>query len=131
VSLTYGAAGHRQDIWTFASSASEVYDGHYTTEFCKCVTASGNSAPAFVGNDYFCESGRNTQISGQYYIFYPSDPLWDGQNCASSCCQLNNPPYFTKTLPATTSENIELRICTPHSSNIRYTPIDQVELYVK
>jgi len=130
VSLTYGAAGHRQHIWTFVSGLSEVYEGEYPTEFYECVTNGSSSPPAFVGNDYFCENGLNTPLVG-LYIFYPNDPLWDGQNCTSSCCQFNNPPYFTKTLPATTSENIELHICTADSSEDHYTPIDQVELYVK
>ena len=87
--------------------------------------------PPFVGNDYFFESGTNAAYTGQR-SFYGADPLWDGENCASNnCCQLNNPPYFTKILPAPTTDNIELRICAWHDGNHSDTPIDQVDLYVQ
>ena len=45
-----------------------------------------------------------------------NDVLWDGQDCTptSTCCQLNNPPWFTKNLPTSTNEDIELRICTDY-----------------
>ena len=36
--------------------------------------------PAFVGSDYFCESGRpERRVQQKLY----SDPLWDGQGCGS------------------------------------------------
>ena len=129
VSLTHGQSGSRMHIWTFASGLSEIYDGRLITHFCRCVSAGAPSPPPFVGNDYFCESGLNSAWDGQF-IFRPADPLWDGQNCVSSCCQFNNPPYFTKTLPAPTSDNIELRICS-HTIELGDIPIDQVELYVQ
>ena len=102
VSLTHGQSGSRTHIWTFASSLAEIYDGRFITQFCRCVTANAPSHPPFVGNDYFCESGLNSAWVDGQHIFYPADPLWDGQNCVSSCCQFNNPPYFSKTLPAPT-----------------------------
>ena len=130
VSLTHGRSGSRTHIWTFISGLAEVYDGRFGTLFCPCVTATAVRPPAFVGNDYFCESGLNAAYNG-LAIFYPNDPLWDGQNCVSSCCRFNNPPYFTKTLPAPTSDNIELRICSRKIAQRSDTPIDQVELYVQ
>ena len=132
VSLTHGPSNSRTHIWTFASGLSEVYRNSGGSGFCPCVTATAQQPPAFVGNDYFCESGLHTAWVRNQYRFYPDDPLWDGQNCvSSSCCQLNNPPYFTKTLPAPTSDNIELRICSLTSGRNGDTPIDQVELYVQ
>ena len=112
VSLTHGGAGSRQHIWTFAAGPSEV-----TTDFsndgCPCDTAVHSVVPSFIGNDYFCESGVHSDWSRDF-VLYSSDVLWDGQDCTSNstCCQLNNPPWFTKNLPIATSDDIELRICT-------------------
>ena len=66
-------------------------------------------------------------------IFYPNDPLWDGQNCVvtSSCCEFNNPPWFTKTLNASTTDDIELRICTTNSLQLEDVPLELIELYVQ
>lgn len=130
VSLTHGDSNNRMHIWTFAVGLADTYSGSFANEFCECVTEQAPPIPSFIGNDYFCESG-DTTYSGQSGLL-SDDPLWDGQNCAaSSCCQFSSPPYFTKTLPAPTSDAIELRICSPFGSSGRYSPIDQVELYVK
>ena len=135
VSLTHGQNGSRTHIWTFAAGLADIFAGRTGPYyFCSCVTDPGSTyqPPAEVGNDYFCESGLNTPWVYRQLVFYPDDPLWDGQNCASSsCCEFNNPPYFTKTLPAPTSDDIELRICSRYSAGAEDTPIDQVELYVQ
>ncbi len=131
VSLTHGPISRRTHIWTFAAGIAETYGGSFPTEHCTCVTTQGLRPPSYVGNDYFCESGLNSVWIRNQYIFYPDDPLWDGQNCASNCCQLNNPPYFTKTLPAPTTNRIELRICSGFSATSADIPIDQVELYIQ
>ncbi len=41
---------------------------------------------------------------------HPDDPLWDGQGCihGNLCCSLNKPPWFTKTLPTPTTDDIEM-----------------------
>ena len=131
VSLTHGPSGARTHIWSFTACVSEVYSDIFATLFCPCVTDKAPSPPAFVGNDYFCESGLNSKWSLDMYEFYPNDPLWDGKNCKSSCCQFNNPPFFTKTLPAPTNDDVELRICSHNIGVNEDTPIDQVELYVQ
>jgi hypothetical protein len=67
------------------------------------------------------------------YILYPDDILWDGQNCTSNstCCQLNNPPWFTKNLTNATTDDIELRICTSYLPETNDVPIELIELYVQ
>ena len=104
VSLTHGGAGSRQHIWTFAAGITEV-DTRTFPRRCPCDTQNYNHVPAFVGNDFFCESGLHSPWGGQN-IFYPDDVLWDGQNCTSTstCCQLNNPPWFTKNLTNATTD---------------------------
>ena len=65
VSITHGMP--RSHIWSFASELRDNYR-------CPCSTT--NTAPSFVGEDYFCEAGT---VTYRGYVFYPDDPLWDGQ----------------------------------------------------
>ena len=134
VSLTHGAPGRRQHIWTFAAGISEVNNAAYHIAKCPCdISRNYDRVPAFVGNDYFCESGLHSAFVFPGEHFYPNDVLWDGQNCisTSTCCQFNNPPWFTKNLPTATTDDIELRICTTLESIYEDTPIELIELYVQ
>ena len=134
--LTHGPVGAREHIWTFASARLE--DGNTNpTAACPCAldTSSTVVVPPFIGDDYFCESG--TLSNGASGIFY-DDPLWDGDGCpeGNSCCTFNNPPYFTRQLPASTSDDIELRDCAfwsgIGSTSVKTdTLIQFIELYVK
>ena len=54
LSLTHGATGSRQHIWTFASGIST--GGIFLREQCPCDNGNTYRSPPFVGNDYFCES---------------------------------------------------------------------------
>ena len=127
VHLTHGGAGNRQHIWTFAVGLSEVTT-RYTHFSCPCDAASSTVVPAFVGNDYFCESGRVSEWDF-HQVLFPDDVLWDGQGCTanSTCCQFNNPPWFTKNLPTKTASDIELSICTSADD----IPLELIELYVQ
>ena len=134
VSLTHGPAGGRQHIWTFAAGHQEITNS-FQNEKCPCdTTNTGVVSPPFVGNDYFCESGING-IWRERYLgeILPDDPLWDGQNCTSTstCCQFNNPPWFTKNLPNPTTDNIELRVCSQHVLSFDDTALELIELYVQ
>ena len=132
ISLTHGSAGRRQHIWTFAAGLTEESTS-FPYENCPCDTSRYyDHVPAFVGNDYFCESGLHSAWNYQY-VFYPGDALWDGQGCisTSTCCQLNNPPWFLKQLPTATSDDIELRLCTDFTPGYDDVPIELIELYVQ
>ena len=131
ISLTHGGTGSRQHIWTFAAGVTEVGTS-FLSEICPCDAHNYNRAPAFVGDDYFCESGFHSTWSYQY-ILYPDDVLWDGRNCTSTstCCQLNNPPWFTKNLTSATTDDIELRICTYDLPRHADVPLELIELYVQ
>ena len=133
VSLIHGSIGNREHIWTFAAGLTESDSIHLNTH-CPCDTPSNDIVPSFVGNDYFCESGLNFTWNEQYFgIFNPDDPLWDGRNCTnnSTCCEFNNPPWFTKTLNASTTDDIELRICTTLEYAREDIPLEFIELYVQ
>ena len=114
ITLTHGAVGDREHIWTFAAGLTEGDPGT-TYEQCPCDAVDAESTPPFfVGSDYFCESGLKSP--SDYYSWdgptFVEEPLWDGQGCTSTstCCQFNNPPWFTKNLPNPTTDDIELRL---------------------
>ena len=93
-----------------------------------CPRDSGQSAPPFVGDNYYCESGYNgtDQPSG----LLTNDPLWDGAGCESegSCC--STAPWFTVDLVNPTSDDIEVRICS-NFNNVEDTPTHLLELYIQ
>ncbi len=131
LSLTHGSAGERHHIWTFAAGFAEITPSTLLSRSCPCDTSNATSSPPFVGDDYFCESGSNFGGS-QAVTFFSSDPLWDGEGCSSrsTCCQFNNPPWFTKNLPAPTRDDIELRLCN-YDNAFATVPIEQIELYIQ
>ena len=99
---------------------------------CPCNNGSSASPPpSFVGNNYYCESGTYSSSS---YILYADDPLWDGQNYngpESTCCTNPNMPWFLKTFNETTTDSIELRVCSSGRLTDEYTLLDIIEIYVK
>ena len=132
VSLTHGSP--RQHVWSFAAGRDEG-NGTTNTHTCPCVTKSNNDKeiPSDVRQNYFCESGL-TRWNGTSGVFWPNgDPLWDGQGCGptSSCCTDNSPPWFDVTLPSSTNDDIEVRICGDNGITDEDTPIQFMELYVK
>ena len=132
VVVMYGSP--RQHIWTFANGAWENGASHQPYN-CPCDTSGVISIPPFVGEDYFCESGLIYYgIGMQWNIFHSNDILWDGRDCHSNstCCSLHNPPYFTKTLNQTTTDDLELRMCLYNSASLfDNIAVELVELYVK
>ena len=131
VSLTHGR-NPRRHIWTFASAAGELqkYKQGYFACPCSYRYLSGHSdIPPFVGNDYFCDSGNGGSNSRQFF----TDPLWDGAGCtiASTCCSLHNPPWFRKTLPSATNQDIEMRLCHDQEIGDEDIGVESVELYVQ
>ena len=125
----------RQHIWSFVAGLRENDPEVTGTFLCPCDNSYfGYVIPPFIGEDYFCESGYiwpGQFIPKEQYSFHSNDTLWDGRDCHSSstCCSLHNPPYFTKTLNTPTTDDIELRMCIPHSST--NVAVELVELYVK
>ena len=129
VSITYGSAP-RKHLWTYAAAPRDhknTYNNHYSD--CPCKQNNTFIAPPlFIGTDYYCESGTTNCCD---YIIYLNDPLWDGQQCGgdSLCCTHPNMPWFIKTLNETTTEDIELRLC-----SLNYyadIPLDLIEILVQ
>ena len=133
LSLTHGAPGSRQHIWTFASGQ---FTGSRTSRYqcyrCPCDNGDTCPSPPFVGNDYFCESTRPEDSLG-WFRFFPDAQLWDGQVCegGGTCCRFNNPPWFTKNLTSLTTDSIELRLCLTSRSSSSDVALELLELYVQ
>ena len=83
-------------------SAGSGSDNQYN--HCPCgIGQYTKPAPSFVGSDYYCEAGGNSNLVDG--LFYVLDPLWDGKNCGSSetaCCQRTLIPWFYKSIAHST-----------------------------
>ena len=111
VSLTHGHSP-RQHIWTFANALDEA-QSYPDRTVCPCTIADityTGVVPPFIDNDYFCATGSRYSYQDQWYT---EGPLWDEEGCggSSTCCEFNNPPWFCKELPQSTTDDIELGLC--------------------
>ena len=114
VSITHGYP--RNHIWTYAAGNRITY--------CPCVIGNPQLQPMFVGNDYYCEIGSD------------SDPVWDGEGCSDTempCCQSvrDNSGWFIKELSAPTSDDIEVRLCTDQSLSNEDVRVERIEIYIQ
>ena len=137
ISITHGKQMERTHIWSFAAGATE--NGTTCPKKnpqrhlnCPCSNSDDNP-PSYVGNNYYCESANQRDCFTEN-IFFPNDPLWDGQQCDSegTCCTgTNTPPWFSVDLHSPTSDDIEVRICHDQATDDEDTPIQQLELYIQ
>ena len=125
ISITLGSP--RKHVWTYAAGLS---DDHDYDNNCPCATHPGPPPPAFVGNDYYCESGDVGSLDTAAY--YLSDPLWDGTGCGTGngCCAKIGMPWFYRKLPVCVVEDFEVRICRSATGG-EDTAVESIELYVK
>ena len=135
VSLTHGPAGLRKHIWSFVGAYYEKNRYYRTDENCPCTNTTvswPHQVPPFINNDYFCDTGNSGHWTRDT-TYFTSDPLWDGEGCGSTstCCEFNAPPWFCKSLPLPTSDDLEIRNCYGFSSKQADKPITLIDVYVK
>lgn len=136
VSVTHGNPGSRQHIWSFVAALYETSPSYRIQAVCACTNTNFEWTPnnvediAFVGNNYFCDTGNPGPTHSPNAV-YLDDPLWDGEGCGptSTCCEFNNPPWFCVTLPQPTTDDIELRNCHDENMNDEDLNIQLVEIY--
>ena len=124
VSITHGTP--RKHLWTYAAGGHNQV-ASVRSYNCPCALLSGTRAPAFVGENYYCDTRNHTK---RWDI---NNPLWDGVGCpqGSSCCSSSGLPFFKRELPATTTDDIELRLCVDQPASDENVGIDEVEIYVR
>ncbi len=69
---------------------------------------------------------------GEFSTYY-DDPLWDGVGCGplNTCCTFNNPPWFYKELPESTTDDIEMRVCSDGNRVDEDIAIESYDIYVQ
>ena len=131
ISLTHGR-NPRKHIWTFVAAVHE-FSTSGSQSVCPCTNIHNPLSipiPSYVGSEYFCDTASENYVQE---IFYPNDPLWDGQGCGrlNTCCSFNNPPWFMKELPSPTRDDIEMRLCADEPRSNEDIPVEAIELYVQ
>ena len=132
VSLTHGLPGSRTHVWSFVNAYYELFP--YFGAICPCMLSNSStwphSIPSFVGNNYFCATGSQNEPD---YELLTDNPLWDGEGCTgvNTCCQFNHPPWFCRTLPEPTTDDLEVRICANWGTAYENTYISNLELYIR
>ena len=116
VSLTHGAPGSRQHIWTFAAALHEGGPFENSKWTCPCANTTYEwpfEIYSYIGDNYFCATGFDYEFGRIEGTDISFDTLWDGEGCgeSSDCCEFNTPPWFCTSLPEATTDNIELRVC--------------------
>ena len=140
LSVTHGAPGNREHIWTFAAGYSNAYG--YIGVNCPCAQYPGPDPPKFVGDNYFCDSGNpDNQRRGWYLIpDMGTNALWSCDRCATQskrkCCGEqceHRGPWFATDVGdgKEVQDDIEVRMC--HYPPYTYTEdigVEELEIYV-
>ena len=128
VSITHGASHHH--IWSYVASVTERSPSH-TKYNCPCSPEQGLDPPLFICENYYCESGNPTDQWRDNQLF-TEDKLWDGQQCEGTCCTgTNSPPWFSIPLSISSTDMIEVSICSDEFTDNEDTPIELLEIYVQ
>ena len=120
-------------IWAYATGFQKNLSGiniGYSKFLCPCGGRYNGTVPSFIGNDYYCDSGvESNPVEGQFY----TTPLWNGEGCTppNFCCSHSGMPWFCKTLPVPTTDYIEIRNCHNNPVTNEDTALELIELYVR
>ena len=123
-----------QHIWTLAASSFSLPSSATlpAAVVCPCnpniLPSDINTvAENFADGRYFCDT-----------TFGISKPLWNGdcsplsgQPDIQACCEFNNPPFFSTTLPTRTSDDVEARLCRDQARGDEDFGVEIIQLYVQ
>ena len=89
---------------------------YYIIEFnCPCAAHPGTEplTPDYVGDHYYCDTATYYEPKHKWYT---NNTQWDGKDYypGSKCCNNECLPWFWRTLPQETSDDVEVRWCTSH-----------------
>ena len=126
LSITYDNAPRRH-LWTYAVGHEfDILGGSN----CSCsAAAGGRQPPSFVGDHYYCDSGKVGPAGNQWYA---NDPLWDGDGCptGNTCCDPPNLPWFNRMIDPPSTADIEMRLCQDEATTDENVAVELFELYV-
>lgn len=133
--ITISIGYPRTHVWSFAASNTEGGTGADSIYSCPCARTdipTNGVVPPFVEGQYFCESGTEYNWASDS-SHYHEDALWDGADCPenSSCCQLNNPPWFCRELETEVRNDFEVRLCGDEELANEDIGLEIIELYVQ
>ena len=133
ISITLGEP--RKHVWTYAIGLNDGFidDNTYGLGYfhCPCSKIAAAGAPAFIGNNYYCESGNADGILDNR--LFSEDPLWDGEQClpGNSCCDRTGQPWFFHQLPISVNEHLEVRICQDQEEGDEAVTVEKLELFIQ
>ena len=110
LSITHGAPGSRNHIWSYAAGLREDTSHAFN---CPCAAHPSTEplTPDYVGDHYYCDTATYYHPKREWYT---NNTLWDGKDCysGSKCCSNDRLPWFWRTLPQETTDDVEVRWCT-------------------
>lgn len=123
VSITYG--NPRKHLWAFTA------DNQRGRLLCPCAQNSPYSAPAYIGSNYYCDSGNSHSWRPTLY----TEPLWQGPGehviqSDRACYQNPHLPWFYRNLGSPVTETMELRLCLDQKVSDEDMPIDEYEIFI-
>ena len=107
----------RAHVWTSAVAATTL-QSQPSQHLCPCH--GGPTPPAFVGNNYYCDSSYGGEISQIDSTEWRTAKLWDDEE-QGSCMQTAFPAMFDVELEEVTDSAVELRLCTTEVRNLQTT----------
>ena len=83
-------------------------------------------------NDYFCETVATVDnYNVNPYRLYSDNALWDGQDLLDPCYGNNNPPWFKRTLPSATTDDINAIVYIYSAEEGGSIALQQLEIYIR
>ena len=107
ITRTVSTPQKRSHVFSLISGVAERYTAQFA---CPCNEGSTLKPPAYIGNDYYCESGIDYPTTNPVII--DSDPLWDQKKFRynEKKCLRSKMPWFSSSIPPATND-LELRLC--------------------
>ena len=130
LSITHGAPGSRNHIWSYAAGLREDSITVAELEYnCPCAAHPSTEphTPDYVGDNFYCDTATYFHPKEEWYT---NNTLWDGKDCypGSKCCDNGRLPWFWRTLPQETSDDVEVRWCTTNNGDTVSTEL--LEIFV-
>ncbi len=129
ISITHGKYP-RKHIWSLGASWTPYHNDYYRA-VCPCSKGRGQKPPAFVGNNYYCETGQYWPSKN---TFDAADPLWDGKGCGNgeeACCKPADLPWFCADVPQGTKDDVEVRVCADQRKDDENLYLEALQIMVQ